>query len=117
MREASKVAGGWPIQTLKRRSLLDFDSVEETNITSQGYYTGDLGAPKVSATAKVIHHIDPTITVSTIPDRYRPRHETGEAVFCCVDSISTRNAICGALSHPAASSGATAACWAKSFGS
>ena len=98
MREASKVAGGWPIQTLKRRSLLDFDSVEETNITSQGYYTGDLGAPKVSATAKVIHHLDPTITVSTIPDRYRPRHETGEAVFCCVDSISTRNAIWRAVS-------------------
>ena len=78
---------------VRRLQLIDFDSVEETNITSQGYYTGDLGAPKVSATAKVIHQIDPTITVSTIPDRYRPRHETREAVFCCVDSISTRAAI------------------------
>ena len=83
---------------VRRLQLIDFDTVEETNITSQGYYTGDLGAPKVSATAKVIHHIDPTITVSTIPDRYRPRHETGEAVFCCVDSISTRAAIWRAVS-------------------
>ncbi len=78
---------------VQRLQLIDFDTVEATNITTQGYYTGDLGTPKVSATAKVIHHIDPTITVSTIPDRFRPRQETGEAVFCCVDSIATRAAI------------------------
>ncbi len=41
----------------------------------------------------IIHLIDPTITVATIPDRFRPRQETGEAVFCCVDSIDTRAAI------------------------
>ncbi|MEK6259898.1 MAG: ThiF family adenylyltransferase [Planctomycetota bacterium] len=78
---------------VQRLQLIDFDTVEGTNITTQGYYTGDLGAPKVSATAKVIHHIDPTITVATVPDRFRPRQETGEAVFCCVDSIATRAAI------------------------
>lgn len=82
---------------VQRLQLIDFDTVEATNITTQGYYTGDLGAPKVSATAQVIHHIDPTITVSTIPDRFRPRQETGEAVFCCVDSIATRAAIWRAL--------------------
>lgn len=78
---------------VQRLQLIDFDNVEATNITTQGYYTGDLGSPKVSATAKVIHHIDPTITVATIPDRFRPRQETGEAVFFCVDSIATRSAI------------------------
>ena len=78
---------------VQRLQLIDFDTVEATNITTQGYYTGDLGAPKVSATARVIHHIDPTITVATIPDRFRPRQETGEAIFCCVDSIATRAAI------------------------
>lgn len=78
---------------VQRLQLIDFDNVEETNITTQGYYTGDLGSPKVSATAKVIHHIDPTITVATIPDRFRPRQEVGNAVFCCVDSIATRAAI------------------------
>ena len=78
---------------VQRLQLIDFDTVEATNITTQGYYTGDLGAPKVSATAQVIHHIDPTITMATVPDRFRPRQETGEAVFCCVDSIATRAAI------------------------
>ncbi|MDP1796534.1 MAG: ThiF family adenylyltransferase [Planctomycetaceae bacterium] len=76
-----------------RLQLIDFDTVEAINITSQGYYTGDLGTPKVSATARIIHHIDPTIAVATLPDRFRPRHEAGEVVFCCVDSIATRAAI------------------------
>ncbi len=76
-----------------RLQLIDFDTVEATNITTQGYYTGDLGTPKVAATAQVVQHIDPTITVATIPDRFRPRQETGEAIFCCVDSIATRAAI------------------------
>ena len=78
---------------VQRLQLIDFDNVEETNVTTQGYYTSDLGTPKVSATAKVIHHLNPTITVTTVPDRFRPRQETGEAIFCCVDSIATRAAI------------------------
>lgn len=78
---------------VRRLQLIDFDVVEPTNVTTQGYYEGDLGFPKVSATAQVIHQIDPTITVPTILDRFRPRHETGTVVFCCVDSIETRAAI------------------------
>ena len=78
---------------MPRLQLIDFDVVEATNVTTQGYYFGDLGVPKVSATAQVIHHIDPTITVATIPDRFRPRHEIGTAIFCCVDSIATRAAL------------------------
>ena len=76
-----------------RLQLIDFDTVEASNITTQGYYTADLGAPKVAATAQVIRHIDPAITVATVNDRFRPRQEAGEAVFCCVDSIATRAAI------------------------
>jgi molybdopterin-synthase adenylyltransferase len=76
-----------------RLQLIDFDVVELTNVTTQGYYYGDIGVPKVSATAQVIQRIDPTITVTTISERFRPRHEIGAAVFCCVDSIATRAAI------------------------
>ncbi len=78
---------------IQRLQLIDFDIVEATNITTQGYYSGDLGTLKVTATARVIQHIDPTITVATICDRFRPRHEVGDAIFCCVDSIATRAAI------------------------
>ena len=76
-----------------RLQLIDFDIVEATNITTQGFYTGDLGELKVAATAQVIGHIDPTITVATVNDRFRPRQEVGDALFCCVDSIATRAAI------------------------
>ncbi len=83
----------------RRIQLIDFDTVEPTNITTQGYLQADLGQLKVAATAEQIHAIDPEIIVTTIPDRYRPDLETGEAVFCCVDSISARAAIWRALQH------------------
>jgi len=73
--------------------LIDFDAVEATNVTTQGYLASDVGRPKVSATAAAIRQIDPTIEVEAILDRYRPRLRIGEAVFCCVDSIAARSAI------------------------
>ena len=78
---------------IRRLQLIDFDTVEATNITTQGYYYGDLGSLKVTATAQVIQVIDPSIAVSTISDRFRPGQDLGDAIFCCVDSIATRAAI------------------------
>ena len=83
----------------RRIQLIDFDTVEPTNITTQGFLHRDLGQLKVAATAEQIHAIDPEITVTTIPDRYRPDLETGEAVFCAVDTISARTALWRALQH------------------
>jgi len=73
--------------------LIDFDSVDETNITTQGYSTSDVGKLKVDATRSSVLLLDADIQIETINDRFRPRHSTGEAVFCCVDSISARTAI------------------------
>lgn len=73
--------------------LVDFDSVESTNITTQGYFQKDLGQQKVQATAEQVLLIDPSIQIETVCDRYRPSLQTGAAVFCCVDSISARSAI------------------------
>ncbi len=73
--------------------LIDFDIVDETNITTQGYLAADVGTLKVEATSSSINQIDSNIHVETINDRFRPRHVTGEAIFCCVDSISARAAI------------------------
>jgi sulfur carrier protein ThiS adenylyltransferase len=73
--------------------LIDFDQVEVTNITTQGYDRADLGQSKVEATAATIHRIDPSIHVATICDRFRLRHVEGSVIFCCVDSITARAAI------------------------
>lgn len=78
---------------VRRLQLVDFDLVEPTNITTQGYCIADLGQSKVEATARAVRAIDADMNVETINDRFRPGWATGEVVFCCVDSISSRSAI------------------------
>lgn len=78
---------------LSRMQLIDFDRVEETNVTTQGYVADDVDRPKVLATAMAIHHIDHAIHVDLIEDRCRAKYSLGQAVFCCVDSIAARSAI------------------------
>lgn len=53
----------------------------------------DVGMAKVLATLTAIRQLDPAIQVTTVEDRYRPRLEIGQGVFCCVDSIDARSAI------------------------
>ena len=79
--------------------LIDFDAVDESNITTQGYLQSDVGEQKVHATTRFIHQVDATIHVEPIADRYRSRMETGDVVFCCVDSIAARSAIWRTLQH------------------
>ncbi|MCA9117005.1 MAG: ThiF family adenylyltransferase [Planctomycetaceae bacterium] len=84
---------------VRQIGLIDFDTVEATNITTQGYRAGDIGCAKVEATAAALRQLDPDVEVRPVQDRFRPRHETGEAVFCCVDSISARQAIWNSAGH------------------
>ena len=77
----------------RRIQLIDFDQVEETNVTTQGYFEKDVGCFKVEATRTAIRKIDATIEVDAVNDRYRSKLKTGSAVFCCVDSISARATI------------------------
>lgn len=78
---------------VRQMQLVDFDDVEETNVTTQGYRRGDVGSPKVHATADAVQEIDPMIDLTTLQDRFRPMQDIGEVVFCCVDTISARSAI------------------------
>ena len=73
--------------------LVDFDVVDLANITTQGYLADDVDRPKVLATAEAIRRLDNSIQIETVQDRYRAKMEIGQAVFCCVDSISARTAI------------------------
>ena len=76
-----------------RIQLVDFDRIEWSNVTTQGYRAEQVGMAKVAAMANDLVKIDPDIDVETIEDRFRPGHPIGQAVFCCVDSISAREAI------------------------
>ena len=85
----------------QRLQLVDFDHVDRTNITTQGYLADDVGQPKVAATTQAIRRLDPAVEVNAIADRYRPKLQLGEAVFACVDSIDARNAIWRSGGHRA----------------
>lgn len=76
-----------------RLQLIDFDVVDASNVTTQGYWAADVGRSKTAAARAAILGLDPAIGVETIDDRFRPKHSVGQAVFCCVDSISARAAI------------------------
>ena len=78
---------------VRRLQLVDFDVVDLTNVTTQGYRARDVGRLKVEATAEAVREIDDSIELELVNDRYRPQLAVGQAVFCCVDSISARAAI------------------------
>lgn len=73
--------------------LIDHDMVDESNITTQGYRSSQVGMPKVEACRESILEIDPTIKVEVIFDRWRSVYRFRGAVFCCVDSMEAREAI------------------------
>jgi molybdopterin-synthase adenylyltransferase len=73
--------------------LVDFNVVELSNDTTQGYALSDLGRSKVDATADDLRRLDPELDVAGLAERYRPRLEVTDVLFCCVDSISTRSVI------------------------
>ncbi|HEV7279363.1 MAG TPA: ThiF family adenylyltransferase [Pirellulaceae bacterium] len=78
---------------VRRLQLIDFDRVDPTNLTTQGYRESDLGELKVVATAKAVREIDRSISVDVVADRCRPGSLGGDVAFCCVDSIAARKAI------------------------
>ncbi|XZE53588.1 ThiF family adenylyltransferase [Planctomycetaceae bacterium SH139] len=78
---------------VRRLQLIDFDEVDATNVTTQGYLMGDIGMPKVQSLARHLRLVDPELEVELVLDRYRPKHAVGTVAFCCVDSISARSAI------------------------
>ncbi len=77
----------------RRLRLFDFDVVDVSNITTQGYNARDVGRPKPEVVRDDVLAIDPVIDCSLVLDRWRPHYELGDVVFCCVDSIEARAAI------------------------
>jgi molybdopterin-synthase adenylyltransferase len=73
--------------------LIDFDSVEDHNVASQGFFETDVGAYKVEAVERVCKAINKDIKLEGVLDRYRQYYVDADVVFCCVDSMEVRKAI------------------------
>ena len=73
--------------------LIDFDTVEISNLASQGYLQNDLDRPKVEATADICQNVNHSLQVHEVNDRFKRRTKTAHLVFCCVDRIDTRRLV------------------------
>lgn len=81
--------------------IIDFDTVEPSNLASQGYLEDDLGRPKVEATGEFCHRICGSLQLHQVNERFRRSMEIGTAVFCAVDKIDIRRAIWDAVKDKA----------------
>lgn len=77
---------------IEKITLVDFDSVEESNIASQGYMEEDLGNLKVEATKRICKAINSNVEVACLNSKFK-RSMSSDIVFACVDSISVREFI------------------------
>jgi len=73
--------------------LIDFDSVEESNVASQGYAEGDIGRLKAEATADACRRINLRIEIDGRCERFRRSMDVGDVVLAAVDSIEARRLI------------------------
>jgi len=73
--------------------LIDHDTVEWSNLASQGYLEGDMGQTKVNATLDLCLKINATTQIHAVAERFRRSTVIGNVVFCCVDKIAVRRLI------------------------
>lgn len=73
--------------------IFDFDNIEMTNVTTQGYLFEDIGKSKVEACSDTMKRIDPELKIQAVNAKYSPDSLRGSTIFCCVDSIDTRKDI------------------------
>ena len=73
--------------------LIDHDTVEWSNLASQGYLESDMEKPKVNATLELCLKINTATQIHAVPERFRRSMAIGNVVFCAVDKIAVRRLI------------------------
>ena len=73
--------------------LVDFDTVEASNLASQGYLEEDLGKLKIEATGSLCKQINSSVELQVAKHAFRRSMDIGNVVFCAVDAIYTRRLI------------------------
>ncbi len=81
--------------------LVDFDTVDASNLASQGYLEDDLDKPKVEATALLCKQINTGIEIHWAKQPFRRSMDISNVIFCAVDEIHTRKLIWEAVKDKA----------------
>jgi sulfur carrier protein ThiS adenylyltransferase len=75
--------------------LIDFDTVEDVNLSAQGFRESDLGKSKVDAVAEACLELNRNTKIKKHEDILREEYLIQELthIFCCVDNMATRKQI------------------------
>lgn len=73
--------------------VYDFDTVEEHNISSQGFLVSDIGKPKVDCIKEYCRNINPDVEIQAVNDVWRPDFEFYDYIFLCPDCMTVRTNI------------------------
>ena len=77
--------------------LVDFDSVETSNLATQGFLQKDLKRPKVDVIAEFVREMNNDLIIEVLFERFKRSTPVGNCVFACVDSIVVRKLIWDAV--------------------
>jgi molybdopterin-synthase adenylyltransferase len=86
-----------------KMTLFDDDIVGCENLAPQGYFVGDVGTAKVTATAALCRQLNRDVQIQPVAERFRRStvrnlvFDRPLIVFACVDSINTRRLLWEAL--------------------
>lgn len=78
---------------IPRLQFIDPDVVAPENLAAQGFMEEDLGRKKIDAVKAACEKINSEIAIETIDGLYSDEIEVGNIVFCCVDSMMSREFI------------------------
>lgn len=78
-------------------TLVDFDTVEEHNLSSQAYKVGDVGRMKCDALMEAAHEVNEDAHVDTFPTKYTDDIRLHDITIIAVDSMETRRALASLL--------------------
>lgn len=73
--------------------LIDFDSVSEENLSSQGFFPNEIGRPKVDMVEAYIISFNRDVKVETHNKRFNRSIRYYSNIFCCVDNMESRKFI------------------------
>jgi sulfur carrier protein ThiS adenylyltransferase len=78
----------------ERLVLIDYDKVEDVNLSAQGFRERDLGKPKVKATQRACWELNSSIDIPVHNDIYcKDYTKDADFICCCVDNMGTRKQI------------------------
>lgn len=77
----------------RRVRLFDFDVVDASNVTTQGFLSQEIGSKKTNAVSQAMQLVDDSIVITSVSQRWSRKVPLSPRVFSCVDTMAVRGEI------------------------